>query len=80
MAHMNVSLAEELIAELARTVPRRKRSAFVAAAVAEKLARERQALVAKESAGIWGDDGRGDATDEVRQRREEWTDRLRGQE
>ena len=80
MAHMNVSLSQEVLAQLTHAVPKRQRSAFIAAAVGEKLARERQAVAARAAAGAWSDEGRGDATDEVRRRREEWMNRLRSEE
>ena len=80
MTHMNVSLAQELADELVRTVPRRKRSAFVAAAIAEKIARERQMRDVLESAGVWSDEGRGDAATEVRQLREAWGERSGAEE
>jgi hypothetical protein len=48
--------------------------------VAEKLARERQLRVVQETAGAWDDQGRADATDEIRLRREAWAERLRSEE
>lgn len=80
MTHMNVSLAEELAEELTALVPRRRRSAFVAAAIAEKLARERQGLVVAETAGAWSNQDRADPEQGVREAREAWAARRLSEE
>lgn len=62
MAHLNISLDQGLADELVRTVPRRQRSAYVAAAIGEKIARDRQVAGIRESACAWDNGGRGDFT------------------
>jgi metal-responsive CopG/Arc/MetJ family transcriptional regulator len=76
MAHMNVSLADELATELKERVAPRQRSAFIATALKEKLERLRQEEAASAAAGVWSDDGRGDATEEIRALRSGWTGRA----
>ena len=66
MARINISLRTDLADELSRVVPARKRSAFIAAAVEEKLRRERQVRAARAAAGAWSGEGRGDVEAELR--------------
>jgi hypothetical protein len=80
MTHMNVSLAEALAEELSHLVPRRRRSAFVAAAIAEKLARERQARAVAETAGAWSNQDRDDPDADLRALREGWSERSLARE
>ncbi len=75
MGHMNLSLPDELLDELRRCVPMRQRSAFVVAAIRERLARLAQIEAVRESAGAWSPEGRGDPTDEIRAGRERWSSR-----
>ncbi len=60
MARTHVMLPDELIATLDQLVDKRKRSAFIEAAIREKLRRERQRRVLRETAGVI----RGDAPPE----------------
>lgn len=78
MARMNLAISEELLDELRSTVPARRRSAFIAEAVREKLARLRQVRAAEASAGAWSDEGRDEPEKEIRALREGWAERLHG--
>jgi len=79
MARMNVSLADNVLDELVRSVPARRRSEFMQAAVMEKLERERQRRAAAAAAGAWTEEGRGDVEAEVRTLREAWAQRAERQ-
>ena len=79
MANMNVSLADDLVAELKHRVGPRQRSAFIAAALSEKLDRMRQAEAAEAAAGAWSDEGRVDASEEIRALRAGWDERASGE-
>ena len=52
MARTHVMLPDELIATLDRVIEKRKRSAFIEAAIRETLRRERQSRVLRETAGV----------------------------
>ena len=75
MARMNVSIAEGLLRELHASVPPRRRSAFVAEAVREKLARLGQELAVRGAAGSWSNEGRPDPETFTRELRERWRGR-----
>lgn len=53
---MTVSLPAALVERLRALVPPRKRSAFIAEALEEKLALAEQAQALEEAAGIWTDE------------------------
>jgi len=53
MVRVNVSLEDELVRDLRRMVPRRRRGRFVSEAVREKLALVAQAAAVAKSAGAW---------------------------
>jgi len=53
---MTVSLPITLVERLRALVPPRKRSAFIAEALEEKLALAEQAQAFEEAAGIWSDE------------------------
>ena len=77
MGRMNVAFEDEDLANLVRLVPPRRRSAFIVAAVREKLARERQRDAARATAGAWADSGRGDPAEDIRAQRDGWNRRGR---
>ena len=76
MVRMNVLFPDSTMEELGRVVSRRKRTAFVNAAVREKLDRIRQENAIRETAASWGSEGRADPTGEVERLREEWDERT----
>lgn len=53
---VNVIFPRELVHELRRLVPRRRRSELIAEATAEKLALLRQQEAVREAAGSWKDE------------------------
>lgn len=75
MGHMNLSLPDELLDELRRTVPPRQRSAFVVEAIRERLALIAQVEAVRESAGTWSSKGRPDPAKQIRADREAWSKR-----
>ena len=72
MARLNVTFDDATAHEPDRLVPPRRRSRFVVDAVREKMARVRQVAAVNAAAGAWDDDGRGDATAEIRELRASW--------
>jgi len=78
MARMNIAFSDTDMTALVRMVPPRHRSAFVVAAVREKLARQAQERAVQAAAGAWSGRGRGDPTDQVRAMRAGWKTRLSG--
>lgn len=75
MGHMNLSLPDDLLDELRRTVPARQRSAFVVEAIRERLALIAQLGAVRESAGTWSNKGRPDPSRAIRAGREAWAER-----
>jgi predicted transcriptional regulator len=75
MGTLNLSLSDELIAELKRRVPARRRSAFVEIAIRERMELMRQVDAVRGGAGAWSNAGRKDATEEIRAQREAWATR-----
>ena len=75
MGHMNLSLPDDLIAELRRAVPDRRRSAFVAEAIRDRLALIAQVDAVRETAGAWSSEGRPDPAEDIRKGREDWQGR-----
>lgn len=76
MARMNVSIEDDLLAELRRWVPVKQRSRFISAALEARLDQLRQESAVLAAAGAWEDEGRGDAGLEVRRSREGWDRRV----
>jgi len=75
MGSVNISLPDDLAEELRRLVPARRRSAFIAEAIRERMALLRQIEAVSESAGTWSSEGREDPSAEVREQREGWSAR-----
>ncbi len=72
---MTVTFPEFLLKRLRERVPPRQRSAFIAAAVEEKLALEEQIKAIEEAAGAWKDENHPEmqtAADVERWRAELW--------
>ncbi len=72
MSVMNVSLPDDLLAELKSLVPARQRSSFIAEAIRARLSLIEQVNAVRETAGSWSSEDRLDPTDEVRLTREGW--------
>jgi predicted transcriptional regulator len=75
MGSVNISLPDDLTEELRRLVPARRRSAFIAEAIRERMALLRQIEAVRESAGTWSSEGRGNPSVEVQEQREGWSAR-----
>ncbi len=72
MAQMNVSFDEAVLEDLRRLVPKRGRSAFIVAAVREKVEMLKQKHAAMKAAGVWSNEDRDDPEVDVRSLREDW--------
>jgi hypothetical protein len=77
MARMNVVFKDELLQEMRELVPVRQRSEFIEEAVRLRLAQLRQVRALEAAAGAWGDEDRGDPSQEVGEMRREWAARQR---
>jgi hypothetical protein len=73
---MTVSLPKTLLERLKERVPPRRRSAFIAEAVEERLALEDQLQAIEESAGCWTDEDHPELMSD--EDIDSWIDLLRG--
>jgi hypothetical protein len=77
MARMNVVFEDALLEEMRALVPSRRRSVFIEEAVRARLAQLRQIQAAEAAAGAWGDEGRGEPSQDIEENRHAWADRQR---